>query len=390
MFSQKSNLRIESIDALRGLVMVLMALDHTRDYFSDFAFSPADLAHTTTGLFLTRWITHFCAPIFIFLIGVGMFISVARGKTKQQISFFLLTRGIWMIIAECILIHAMWTFSFDLRVQLWQVFWVIGASMITLSALVFLPWRIIFLFGIVLIAGHNFLDGKETVLLGAWSWLHVPTITSFLGFTRVSIPYTILPWIGVPALGYVCGYIFLLPEKQRRKQLFYVGTFCIAAFLLLRFANFYGDPHPWEMQKNWVFTCLSFLNCTKYPPSLLYLLMTLGGMFFVFLWLDKYNNLLTRSLAVFGKVPFFYYVLHLALIHSLVLLASYIRFGSGAKQFIGNKFLLFDPSLIAPYGYPLPVVYLVWFLVVVMLFPLCHWYAKVKARNENNVLLSYV
>lgn len=386
------NQRIQSIDALRGLAMIFMALDHTRDFFSNFAFSPTDLSHTTVLLFLIRWITHFCAPIFVFLIGTSMYIRHIRGNTPAQLAWFLFTRGLWMIVVEFTIVNLAWTFNPSFSSFAIQIIAVIGCGMIVLSALVFLPMPFIFIVGAVLVAGHNLLDGKESVLLGDWAWIHLPTpqiVLPGLPHITIAVFYSLIPWIGVPALGYVFGYLFSLGKQQRFHWMLIIGCTCISLFIILRAFNIYGDPIPWSVQKNLLFTILSFINCNKYPPSLLYFLMTLGPSIILLGILEQYNNALIRFLVVFGKVPFFYYVIHLYIIHSLIILFAYIKYGQASWLYHTNVFSTSQQAITA-HGFGIQVTILVWISVVIILYPLCYWYGKFKAKHKDNVLLTYL
>ncbi len=380
--------RIEGIDVLRGLAMIIMALDHTRDFFSNAGFEPNDLVHTTASLFFTRWITDFCAPVFVFLIGTSMAIAASRGKPIKQISTFLLTRGIWMIFVEFTLVHFGWTLSMVPAVVYCQVIWVIGWAMIALAGLVYLPKWVIFSFGMVLVFGHNLLDGTSI----AWiSMIHeVKTVTIHWPATmELTFLYSPLPWIAIPALGYVFGDLFTLPSKQRTKYFITLGVLCVLGYLALRYSNIYGDPVKWSTQKDALFTVMSFLNCCKYPPSLSYFLMTLGPAFLLLAVFEHWNNRFTSILSMFGKVPFFYYVIHLIVIHCLMVIITEIRFHQGLDS-IGNHALSYAPGWLVVHGYDLTIVYLVWALVILMLYPLCKWYAGVKQRHKNNVWLSYL
>ncbi len=383
--------RIASIDILRGLVMVIMALDHTREFFTNLSFYPSNLEHTTAVLFFTRFITNFCAPIFIMLVGTGMSIAVSRGKSIHETATFLLTRGLWLLVTEFTLIHFAWTFNFNLTAQDCQVIWAIGWSMIVLAGLIYFPKWFIFLFGITLVVGSDLLDGKEHVILGSWYWLHSTASITLNWPTTIllKLDYPLIPWIGVPALGYVMGSVFSLNQKQRAKILYLLGFACVALFIILRFINHYGDPHPWTTQKNDLFTFMSFLSPSKYPPSLEFLLMTLGPAFILLPVLELAQNNIARILSIFGKVPFFFYFLHIVLIHGLAVILAYARFGQ-ATHYFSNYLLQFDPKYIMAYGYSLPVIYLIWMAVIVMLFPMCKWFAKVKRENKNNVWLSYI
>ena len=390
--------RLDSIDLLRGLVMVLMALDHVRDFFhvDAWAFDATDLSKTNVALFLTRWVTHFCAPTFVFLAGTGAFLSFARGKTKREVSWFLLTRGVWLIVLEMTLVRFGWFFNFDYTFVFAQVIWAIGWSLVALAGLVFLPVRAVAIFGVVMILTHNIFDRVGTEDFGALGWLW--TILHGSGIIQPSegiyvfIAYPLIPWIGVMAAGYGFGALLLKhPERRaRRKLLLKIGVVLTLAFVVLRFINFYGDPRPWTPQSSAVFTVLSFINCVKYPPSLLFLLMTLGPTMVAVALFDRdgKTGLLARFFIIFGRVPLFYYMLHLLLIHSLAILFSYVQYGRATWLFQNWP----PPGTPLPfpegYGYGLPTVYLVWLLVVLLLFPPCYWFANLK-RRRHDAWLSY-
>lgn len=380
------NGRLPTIDALRGIVMVLMALDHVRDFFSNGPSDPTDLAVTTPGYFFTRWITHFCAPVFVFLAGTGACLHGHRsGRSRGDLSIFLLTRGIWMVVLEFTLVRWGWTFNFGYSVIIGQVIWAIGCSMIVLAALVFLPARWIGIFGAILILGHNAFDDlrfsegdwKNVV----WTVLHrfepVP-----LSSGRVFIPiYPILPWIGVMAAGFGFGKIYQWPEEARTKTLVRMGLAMVLGFGLLRFTNLYGDPSPWARQPSAALTFISFLNCTKYPPSLLYLLMTLGPAILLLAVMEKGSARIPQWIVVFGRVPLFYYLLHVYLIHFLAGVFASIRARPREVETIWHN----EPfgQMPAGYGYDLWVVYVVWVGVILALYPLCRWFADLKRRSRN-------
>ena len=299
-FIQNVKQRIISIDALRGLVMLLMALDHTRDFFSNFLGDVTDFHQAGIAIFLTRWVSNFCTPVFIFLIGVGMAIAVGRGKSKSEMAFFLLTRGLWMLFFGLTVMSFAWTFDPTILTHSFaEILWAIGFAMMALAGLIFLPKPLIFMIGLIIAAGHHVLDGNEQALLGPLSWMHVPTLNVALFGSpaiHVSIFYPIIPLIGVPALGYVFGGIFFFDVKQREHWLWSVGLVCILSFLLLRTINIYGDPNSWSYQNDAVLTVLSFINCAKYPTSLDYLLMTLGPAILLMIWFERHNNAIPVAL----------------------------------------------------------------------------------------------
>jgi uncharacterized membrane protein len=400
--------RLDSIDLVRGVVMVIMALDHVRDYFSQTFFTnppidPTDLSKTTPALFLTRWVTHFCAPTFVFLAGTGAFLAGTRGKSKPALSLFLLTRGLWLVLLDVTVVRFGWNFNLDYSYEFGGgVIWVIGWSMVILSALVFLPTAAVAVFGIAVIAYHNLLDGKSAadVHLPDWLWtiLHSPgqfTVVSEFQAGPFQIPeikfgtaYCLLPWLGVLSAGYAFAAFYLLERTQRRKQLLGLGLALMTVFAVLRYANSYGDSRPWSVQENSLFTILSFVNCQKYPPSVLFLLMTLGPAIAALALVERTWGVLGKFFVVFGRVPLFYYLLHIPLIHGLAVAIDYGRYGY--SPYWGEApWPLRRDNLPPDYGFDLPIVYLIWIGVVLLLFPLCWWFAGVKARRREG-WLSYL
>jgi uncharacterized membrane protein len=383
--------RVESIDLLRGVVMVVMALDHVRDFFSEqLLMDPTDLNTTTVGIFLTRWITHFCAPTFIFLAGTSAFLSGTRGKSKPALSWFLLTRGLWLAFFEVVINRMMWMFNYDLHHHGAGVFWAIGWSLVVLSVLVYLPTCLVTGIGVSTILLHNLLDGltADQVALPRWLWviLHSPGDEPVVDGITFGTGYCLIPWIGVMAAGYGFGALMLLDRTQRRRRLFLFGAVFILAFIILRATNYYGDPRPWVVQSSPLLTLLSFLNCTKYPASLLFLLMTLGPAILALALFDRPLSPLARPLVIFGRVPLFYYLLHIPLIHGAAVLLDYVRFGWSP---LANNGPWFRPEDIPPnYGVSLPMVYLIWIGVVLVLYPPCRWFAGVKQRRRD-AWLSY-
>ena len=376
--------------------MIIMALDHTRDFFSkDLAFDPTDLGRTFPALFLTRWITHYCAPVFIFLAGTGAFLSTGRGKSRGELSRFLLTRGLWLVLLELTWVRCLgWQFNFDLHFTFGAVIWAIGWSMVALAVLVFLPLRWVTAFGLLMIASHNLFDSVKPESWGSLGWLwkilHSGGMILPAKGYRFAAGYPLVPWIGVMAAGYGFGSLLLREPVERRRWLFGLGATLTLLFILLRAINIYGDPRPWSGQKNSLFTLFSFINCHKYPPSLLYLLMTLGPALLVLAALDRGMFRWLKPLLVFGRVPLFYYLLHLPLIHGLAVLASYWAYGR-ADWWFANPPEGPDAPILRPadYGYGLPVVYLVWIGVVLVLYPVCRWFAGVK-RRRRDPWLSYL
>jgi uncharacterized membrane protein len=374
--------RIEPVDVVRGVIMIIMALDHTRDFFGIPGQNPTDLATATPALFLTRWITHFCAPVFFLLTGTGAYLSLRR-KSPGNLSGFLFTRGMWLIFLEVTLVRCLsYQFNFDYRLTMLLVLWALGWAMITLSALVRLPALVATALGALMIAGHNLFDSvKSTSPL--WAILHSPGFVLNTPDHVVFVAYPLIPWIGVTAVGYGLGQVYDWDADRRRTFLLRLGLALSLAFLVIRGLNTYGDPSRWMRQKTAVFTMLSFLNTTKYPPSLLFLLMTLGPAM-VLLWaVDRGTPRLFRPALVIGKVPMFYYVLHFALIHLLAVITCYVRYGSAHWMFESPDLAHYPFSAPPGWGYSLPVVYLAWAFVVVAMYPLCRWFAALKQRRSD-------
>ena len=385
--------RLGSVDLLRGWIMIFMALDHVRDFFSREAmlFDPSDLTRTSAPIFLTRWITHFCAPVFFFLAGTGAFLSTSRGKTQPELARFLLTRGLWLIILELTLVQFGWTFHVGFHQVALMVIWALGWSMIALAALIFLPPWAIAAFGLAMIAGHNLLDGLRADAFGSfgglWKILHVQDGFAIAPGYSVFVVYPLIPWIGVMACGYALGGILRWERAERRRILLWIGGAETLAFILIRASNLYGDPGKWTVQKDALFTVLSFLNCTKYPPSLLFLLMTLGPALIALALFDREAGRFAKPILVIGRVPLFFYLLHLPLIHGMAVVFAYLRYGYAGALWNGPAWG--DPAQYPPaYGYGLPGVYGFWLLAVVLLYPLCRWWANLKQRRRD-AWLSY-
>src|SRR5215510_4191166 len=372
--------RIESVDVVRGIIMILMALDHTRDFFG-VRTDPTNVATTTVTLFVTRWITHFCAPTFFLLTGVGSALSLAKGTTRE-LSRFLLTRGIWLIVLEIVVLRCLgFQFNFDYRVTGLTVLWALGWSMIALSALVYLPTKLVAAIGVVLIVGHNVFDAIRSTN-PIWVVLHQPGFLLRTPEHVVFVAYPLIPWIGVTAAGFALGQIYSWDADRRRSFLTRLGLALALLFLIVRTLNVYGDPVPWSAQSSMSRTVISFLNTTKYPPSLLFLLMTLGVTLLGLRVFDGGVPAALRPALRFGKVPLFFFLLHLPLIHLLAVVTSLLRYGS-AHWFFESPSLDRYPFTLPPeWGYSLPVVYGVWILVLVLMYPLCAWFADVKARKR--------
>ena len=362
--------------------MVIMALDHTRDYFTSFQIEPTDLKTTTVGLFLTRFITHYCAPVFVFLAGAGAYLSLAAGKPVRDLSRFLWTRGLWLVVLELTVVRFCWMFDVSYRFTVLQVIWAIGWSMIVLAALVYLPLRVTAAIGALMVLGHDVLDGMHATTFGnfapVWSMLHEPNWRwEPLPGHRVAIAYPLVPWIGVMALGYACGVWLTKPAQERTKVLLRAGLLATGAFVVLRASNLYGDPHPWLAQKSAAFTVLSFLNVEKYPPSLLYLLITLGPALVFLSLFDGAKGSVARVIEVYGRVPLFYYVLHIFFLNLMALVVYLARFGHPPT---GEGY---------EHRWSLAGVYAMWGGIVIALYPLCRWYAKKKAASKS-VIMSYL
>jgi uncharacterized membrane protein len=451
--------RLESIDLLRGVVMVLMALDHVRDFMSDRLYLDAtDLQTSSPANFLTRWITHFCAPTFMFLAGTGAFLSGTRGKSRSELSWFLFTRGLWLAFLEVTINRMLWWFNYDLYHHGAGVFWAIGWSMVVLSVLVYLPTIVVALFGVAVIVLHNLLDGLTASQVHLpevlWMILHSPGDTTVVDWTSGSYfagtlayrqitfgtGYCLIPWIGTMAAGYGLGAVMTLPRPARRRWLFLIGTIATLGFVVLRGINIYGDPRPrldprvteratlaarawsaaaqahsgqylavgpmpylvggadqalplnhpylWDEAPSPLWSGLSFLNCTKYPASLLYLLMTLGPAILALAIFDRPLGPVAQPIITFGRVPLFYYLLHIPLIHITAAVVDCVRFG-WSPLITGGPWDVRPLEVPGGYGLSLPMVYLVWALVVLALYPPCRWFADVK-RRYRSPWLSYL
>ncbi|HEY6185464.1 MAG TPA: heparan-alpha-glucosaminide N-acetyltransferase domain-containing protein [Terriglobales bacterium] len=390
--------RLVSVDLLRGLIMVIMALDHVRDYFTSATFQPEDLSRTNGVLFLTRFITHFCAPTFALLAGTGAYLAVSRGKSVQEVSRFFWTRGLWLVFLEFTVVGFAWTFSTPYAFAL--VIWSLGVSMILMAALVRLPVRWIAVFGIVMIVGHNLLDGISPDSLGKFSWLW--TILHSPGMVMIKPPdfgvevlYALVPWVGVMACGYALGAVLTRPDH--RKLVLQIGIGLTLAFFILRGINLYGNGTagypfsigPWKAQSSLTLTLISFFNTQKYPPSLDYLLMTLGPALIV---LSLFNGVkaergVGRFLLVFGRVPMFYYLLHIYLVHSMAIVVAWLSHQPAAWLWHGAVFLNRPPD---GWGFGLPFIYFIWALAIAILYLPCRWYMEFKRQHRDWAWLSYV
>jgi len=388
--------RLASVDILRGLVMIIMALDHTRDFLTNVPFPPELIPNTNAALFFTRFITHFCAPVFAFLAGTGAFLATSRGKSVHQVSRFFFTRGLWLIFLELTIIDFSWTFT---PWAAGAVIWILGWSMVCMALIVRLPVRWIAVFGVGMIASHNLLDRVNLASFGklAWLWtlLHQPGSIQITPHFTFVVLYVLIPWVGVMAAGFAFGAILLRPD--RRKWVLTLGFSMTALFLLLRGFNLYGNstsgvPYsvgPWHVQPTLSLTVISFLNVEKYPPALDYLLMTLGPALILLGLIDgvKAERGVGRILLVYGRVPMFFYVLHLYLIHTLAVLAALAFHQPASWLWHGAIFLLPTP---AGYGHGLPFIYAMWILAVAILYLPCRWFMEFKARHRDWNWLSYL
>ena len=383
--------RIQSIDVIRGAVMVLMAIDHVRVYSGVPAGGP------TFGLFFTRWVTHFCAPAFVFLAGTSAFLY---GRRHADLSKFLVTRGLWLILLELTVIRVCWTFNFDFgHYMLAGVIWAIGWSLIALAALVKLPVRVVGALGVLMIAGHNVLDGSFWAIVssldqrpfaGLWKILYFSffagPVTLGSGGPPLMVLYSLVPWIGVMAAGYGFGAIVVMAPERRRRLCLGIGLGAVAAFAVLRWFNLYGDPRPWgvppEEGRPAMPPLLDFLNTSKYTASLLFLMMTLGPTIALVPLVDRARGAVVRWLTVFGRVPFFYYLLHIPLIHVLAIGVSLLATGSVSPWLFENH-PMGNPPPPEGYTWSLGTLYLVWAVALVLLYPACRWFADVKSRRPD-------
>jgi uncharacterized membrane protein len=393
--NKTTNARISSIDLLRGLVMIIMALDHTRDYFhrDAYLFDPTDLTHTSPIIFFTRWITHFCAPVFVFLAGTSAFIS-GQKKSKKELSLFLLKRGLWLMILEFTIVNFAWFFNPAFSLLGLQVIWVLGLSMVVLAALIYLPRYIIFSFGIVLITGHNILDQTHvpgnTMTGFLWSAFHEFNAFHYHDLV-VMTAYPMIPWVAVMALGYCFGSLYTrdYESQKRRRILIILGSLGIFLFVGIRLLNVYGDPRLWSEQSSWSYTFLSFLNTSKYPPSLLYLLMTLSPAILFLAFVENIQNSVSKIIITFGRVPLFYYLMHIYLLHILAMTAAIITGYHWSDMVFTQTWITDKPSL-KGYGFDLVVVYLIWLGIIIFLYPFCKRYDEYKQTHRQNWWLSYL
>jgi len=365
-----SSERNAALDCLRGAVMILMALDHSRMFLG----TSVDLHTAEPALYFTRWVTHYCAPVFVLLAGIGAYLHGQRLGSTRALERYLLTRGLWLVFLEITVVRFVWLFYLGPNLLVLQVIWAIGMSMVVLSALVWLPRGAIAVFAAALIAGHDWFDGIRAQ--GEWRWLWLVlheegTLEPFPGASWFVL-YPLVPWVAVMAAGYAIGPWWLLPRDVRRRRLLRGGAALTAGFVLLRASNFYGDPHPWSAEGGALRALLSFLDCEKYPPSLLYLAMTLGPTLCALAWLDRPLGPWATRIAVYGRVPLLYYVLHVFLIHTAAIAVAWPSLGAAVFS---------RPPPGGELGYPLPAVYALWCAVILALYPVCAWFGAVKRRS---------
>ncbi len=367
--------RLLSVDVARGLIMVLMAIDHVRVYAAVPAGGPEP------AIFFTRWVTHFCAPGFVFLAGTSAYLHRATLPGTGALSRYLLIRGLWLVVVELTAMRFFWTFNFDvINYNLAGVLWMIGWSMVALAGLVWLPFNAIAAVGLAVVFGHNLIDPYSREIGRSVAESPLRWVYQFLYFggsvrigesgPRLAILYSLLPWIGVMAAGYAFGKVMDLPKERRRRACLAIGVASIALYIILRTFNIYGDPRDWSPQQP-----LSFLNTAKYPASLLFLLMTLGPLIALLPLLEHARGAIARALEVFGRVPLFYYVLHIPLIHVAAIVISVIRTGTVSPWLFGNHPL--EPPEPPPgYQWSLALLYLVTAVCVGVLYVACRWYAE--------------
>ncbi|MFD0991234.1 DUF1624 domain-containing protein [Mariniflexile jejuense] len=390
--------RIESIDILRGIVMVIMALDHVRDYFHIYAWTdnPLNLQTTTPALYFTRYITHFCAPTFVFLSGVSIYLQSLR-KTKPELSTFLMKRGLWLIFIELTIVSFAWSFNPNFERFPLGVIWAIGISMFLLGFLIRLPYKIILGLGLLIVFGHNLLDYIEAsngFKGGFWmDLLHSSRWSSYqiIGDYNLIIAYPFLPWLGLMLMGYCIGKLFApqFDSYKRKKLLTQMGIGLLILFVILRSFNIYGDPEPWSQQQNGLYTFFSFINIYKYPPSLLYMCVTIGCVLLLLPLFENLKNRFTKIMIVFGRTAFFYYILHLYLIHILAMISFYIHGHTLAEIAEGES--IFRWKFVVPgEGFDLFGVYAVWIFVIICLYPICKWYDTYKTKHKEKWWLSYL
>ncbi|MBK8203190.1 MAG: DUF1624 domain-containing protein [Bdellovibrionales bacterium] len=372
--------RLESIDALRGVAIVLMVLDHTRHFFTNTRMEhfSSDLSQIPVALFFVRWLTHFCAPIFILLAGISAFLLLKKKNNNSigKTSKYLLIRGLWLIIIELTLVRLAWMFNFDNTVLFGRVLWAIGWSFVFLSPLIYLSPNIVGIIGAVIILTHNLFDTLPTSSWGSLTWLwkilHVSQGFEISEGYYFLVIYPLIPWVGVMALGYGIGQVFLKPKQQIRKILGLAGLSLLCGFIILRFINLYGDPMRWSPQPTALQTMMSFIQLEKYPASLLFLMLTLGITLVLFPYLERIPDCVRKVFVTFGRVPLFFYCTHLFFIHGLAVTVAYVQ-NLNIEFLLENRPPWFWP---ANWGFSFPVIFLIWVVVVAVFYPICFGYTK--------------
>lgn len=372
--------RVASVDVVRGSVMVLMALDHVRDYVTNLRFQPENLERGSAALFATRWVTHFCAPAFFLLAGFGVGLAMQRGKPAGGMSRYLITRGLWLLVLELVITPVGWQFGFDLVPAFALVLWALGWSMIVMAGLVHLPRAVVAIVSVLLIGGHNLFDAVRPPDFGRlaplWQFLHVP---GFVIPDVLFVGYPLVPWVAVMALGYLLADVYAMPGERRRKTLIIAGVAAVALFVALRAVNGYGNAQPWSQQRTPALTVASFLNVQKYPPSLLYLLMTLGPVLVALALTERARGPVARRLGVYGRVPLFFYVGHIFVAHLVAMALALVQSGE-----LRRVPIIHNPAAIPDtHGVGLPGVYLAWAIVVALMYFPCVRFARLKETRRD-------
>ena len=371
--------RVQAIDVVRGLVMVVMALDHIREFWSPTAVRPEDVAHASALLFFTRWITHFCAPTFVFLSGTSIFLYQEKQTGRAPVVRFLLTRGLWLVALELVVVNLLLQWGYNLL--LLQVIWVVGWGMVLLAGLIWLPRGLLAVLAFAIIAGHNLLPVIQPVTSANAGWAllyNSPFLLPIPPLPPLLVAYSIGPWLGVMLAGYLVGPWFRLPLPLRKRLLRGAGAGLLLLFVGLRATNWYGDPNLWSLQpRGWAYSVLSFINITKYPPSLLFLCLTLGVALLLLSVSENATSRLSQALRTFGQVPFFYYLLHLLLISGAAWVWTRLAFGKPM-----NLSMASPKDWPAAYQPSLARAYVVWACVVLALYGPCRWYQGYKQRHS--------
>jgi len=378
--------RQQSIDIVRGIVMIIMALDHVRDlmHVDSITQSPTDLATTTPLLFFTRWITHLCAPIFVFLAGTSVYLSLQNKNNIAEKRQHLLKRGFWLIVVEFTIVNFGLFFDIGFHTLLFEVIAAIGFGFIILGLLLKIRSKILGIIGLVIIFSHNLLPlisfSENSVLKAVLSPFFSPIVIPFSGRAFI-MGYPPIPWLGIMLVGFATGKFFLLAEEKRKKLFVKIGLSALSLFILVRFLNIYGDPVLWARQKDAVFTFLSFMNVTKYPPSLLFCLVTLGILSLLLAFAEQFQNGIKKVALVYGKVPLFYFVIHFYVIHIITLFMLILQgFNWSQLEFASGTFG--RPKGVES-GLPLWSIYFIWIFVVMILYKPCLWFGKYKEENQH-------